>query len=156
MGKSIKPFLVFNQLDIFTYQVRLDSKLCFDFSLPADNGEEVVVKVASEEVGQNEVKRDEDYGINDQSDKEEENEDEGQCEEAGDESAEDFVANEEEPALAGEVQGEHEDKLAGEEEMASSVPFLHLQRSSCLATFAFVEPTGAATGRGGEQVNNIN
>ena len=116
----------------------------------------VAVKVASEKVGQNEVKRDEDYGINDQSDKEEENEDEGQCEEAGDESAEDFVGNEEEPTLAGEVQGELEDKLAGEEEMASSVPFLHLQRSSCLATFAFVEPTGAAPDRGGKQVNNIN
>merc|ERR1719445_245335 len=55
--------------------------------------------------------------------------------------------------LAGEVQGELEDKLAGEEEiMASSVPFLPLPSSSGLATFAFAEPTGAATDSDDEQV----
>ena len=57
-------------------------------------------------------------------------------------------------ALAGEVQGELEDKLAGEEEMASSVPFLPLPSSSGLATFAFAEPIGAATDSDDEQVNN--
>ena len=116
----------------------------------------VAVKVASEKVGQNEVKIDEDYELNDQSDKEEENEDEGQCEEGGDERADEVVENEEEPSLAGEVQGELEDKLAGEEEMASSDPVLPAQNSSSLATFSFVEPTRAATDSDDEQVNNIN
>ena len=57
---------------------------------------------------------------------------------------------------AGEVQGEFEDKLAGEEEMASSDPVLPAQNSSSLATFSFVEPTRAATDSDDEQVNNVN
>ena len=129
MGKSTRPFLVFNQLDIFTYQVRPDSDLCFDFSLPVDKShlEEMESEKEDEEVAKNcptkENVRDveEDYG---EADKEEENEDEGQCEEAADESVDEFVENKEEPALTGEVQGELEEKLAGEREMASSFPFL--------------------------------
>ena len=52
--------------------------------------------------------------------------------------------------------GEFEDKLAGEEEMASSDPVLPAQNSSSLATFSFVEPTRAATDSDDEQVNNVN
>ena len=59
-------------------------------------------------------------------------------------------------AQAGEVPGEFEDKLAGEEEMASSDPVLPAQNSSSLATFSFVEPTRAATDSDDEQVNNVN
>ena len=54
------------------------------------------------------------------------------------------------------MQGEFEDKLAGEEEMASSDPVLPAQNSSSLATFSFVEPTRAATDSDDEQVNNVN
>ena len=54
------------------------------------------------------------------------------------------------------MQGEFEDKLAGKEEMTSFDPFLAVQSSSSLATFAFVEPTRAATDSDDEQVNNVN
>ena len=53
-------------------------------------------------------------------------------------------------------QGKFEDKLASKEEMTSFDPFLAVQSSSSLATFAFVEPTGAATDSDDEQVNNVN
>ena len=90
MHKTI-PF-VFNQLDIFTYQVRPDSKLCFDFSLPVDKShlEELESEKEEEEVAkhcptkENVKDAEEDYGEADKG------EDKGQCEEAGDESADDF------------------------------------------------------------------
>ena len=159
--------------------MRPDSKLCFDFSLPVDKShlEELESEKEDEKVAKycptkENIKDAEEY--NSGAEKVVETDVAQEVVEKSDEEfrevvstsmvvavkvaserADEFVENEEEPALAGEVQGELEDKLAGEEEiMASSVPFLPLPSSSGLAPFAFAEPTGAATDSDDEQVNN--